>query len=171
LRAIERSLVEDREDARRAGLVEPPGRDCRDRDERVAAVQKGELIGEADHDPLRSGAVRDVPPQILARLQPLEPERFEHVEGSVRSGFARLHLRLEGFQRERRSWKGGNRKDARSRQRKRYGQPLHFTPNFTLDSCAQNAPAPSRVPLGAVQQANGGPWRSIRKRLMLWTRP
>src|SRR4051794_4486252 len=26
-----------------------------------------------------------------------------------------------------------------------------FTPNFTLDSCDENAPAPSRVPLGAVQ--------------------
>src|SRR3954454_18555917 len=26
-----------------------------------------------------------------------------------------------------------------------------FTPNFTLDSCDENAPAPRRVPLGGVQ--------------------
>src|SRR3954453_4419982 len=32
-----------------------------------------------------------------------------------------------------------------------------FTPNFTLDSCGENAPPPSRVPLGAVQQSNSGP--------------
>src|SRR4051794_719658 len=125
LRSVEWPLVEDREDPRRSGFLVLSGRNRRHRDEGVAAIEKGELIGEADHDPFRSRAVGDVAPEILARLQPLEAERLEHIEGGVRSGFARLHLRLEGFQRKCWSWKGGSRKYARSRQRKRSGQTLH----------------------------------------------
>ena len=55
------------------------GRDGRDGHQRVAAIEIGELFGEADHDPLGAGVFGDIAPEILAGLQDLEPECVEHV--------------------------------------------------------------------------------------------
>src|SRR4051794_1098091 len=95
LRTVEWPLVEHGEDAGRRRLAIAAGRSLRDRHQSVAAIEIRDLIGETDDHSLRSGVLRNIPPQILTGLEPLEAKRLEHVERRARGGVVRLHLRFE----------------------------------------------------------------------------
>src|SRR5258708_11808719 len=103
LRSIERPFVEHRKDARRGVPALNSGRNCSDRYQAVAAIDKGELVTKADDDAFWP-ALGNVAPKKLARLQTLEAEGLEHIERGLRGCVAGLHLGLEGFER-----RGGRR--------------------------------------------------------------
>ena len=98
--------------------------------------------------PANSG---DVAPDILSGLQLLRAEGIEHIDAGLGRRITCFHLGFVGFQRRRRRTRNGGRKYARSRQRQRKGQLLHFTHLIlSIDFCCENAPGPSWVPCRRV---------------------
>ena len=98
-----------------AGLAAGNGRGGH---QRVAAIEIGHLVAEADDDALFAGAGRDIAPDILAGLQRLGTEGVEHVVARLDRGIGRRNAGFVGFESKGRS---GSGQDARSRQRKRKG--------------------------------------------------